>query len=114
MGFNTTIVVLNDALEHIARTPDFGKRLRDAILMQYATDEPLDIPVQGYANPATVIEQHHADTTSVVAVGGNCATILGTTSGWRHGDQKDQIRILKDLADKLGYRISKKPTIKRK
>jgi hypothetical protein len=101
MGYNTTILVLNDALDTIEGDPDFGKKLCDAIrsmgVMGGRRRGPVNVPVGNHANPVTVIETHHADQTALIAVGGNCATVFFTTRGSRHGDKEMQYRLSEEL-----------------
>lgn len=80
MGFNTTVVVLNDALSYIRDDPEFGRRLYDACMI-VQRGKPVDVaahPIGGgiHCNAATVVESHHADYTVYVAVGGNCGRII--------------------------------------
>lgn len=74
MGYNTTVVVLNDALDAIASDPEFGRRLRDAIT-RLRHDKPENVGAHGdrgiHCNAALVIETHHADHDVTVVVGGN-------------------------------------------
>jgi len=109
MGFNTTVVVMNDAGDQIANDPTFGKKLAQAIRGMFGDRGPIDVSAGNHLNAATVIESHHADNTVLVAVGGNFATALLQTGGYRHHEVQGQEQLLRDLADKLGYRISKKP-----
>lgn len=109
MGFNTTVIVMNDAVDQIANDPDFGKKLAQAIMHLSVDRKPGDVSAGNHVNAATVIENHHADNTTLVAVGGNFATELLQTGRRRHHEVQGQEQLLRDLADKLGYRISKKP-----
>jgi len=113
MGYNTTLVIMNDALHQIKEDKDFGRKVYEAALVidrQENRQRGVDISSGCHCNAATVIEQHHADSTAVIAVGGNCATVLHTTYGYRHHEEADQIHILEELADRYGYTIRKKPT----
>lgn len=81
MGFNTTVVVMNDALDMIRDDPEWGRRLYNAILkVQFG--KPVDVPAHStngrgvYCNAATVIESHHADHFVTVRVGQNYGTIV--------------------------------------
>jgi excisionase family DNA binding protein len=77
MGWNTTVVVMNDALEDIARDPDFGQKLKMACLRAVAKSKcPVDVSAMGYINAATVIETHHADYNVLVCVGGNTGEVI--------------------------------------
>lgn len=76
MGFNTTVVVLNDALGDIERDPDFGKNLVAAILSVGCHNKPVDVSAMGHCNAASVIECHHADYNVYVKVGGNYGEVV--------------------------------------
>jgi hypothetical protein len=105
MGFNSTVLILNDRLHEIAEDPEFGKRISDGI-----TSLNYDPQKEYITGQTSVIETHHADNTAVIAVGGNHATVLGYTYGTlSHHKEEDQIEILKQLAEKYGYSLRKKP-----
>ena len=106
MGCNATVVVMMDGLQNIEQDPDFGKKLSQAC--RAAGSRPVDVSALGHVNAATVIETHHADHTVVVAVGGNYGTVLGHSGGYRHHEESDKVRILKELAAEMGYDIHKK------
>ncbi len=80
MGWNTTVVLLNDALHEIAEDPEFGKRLADAVSLLAVNKGPVDVSAHGrrsiHCNAATVIETHHADITVHVAVGQNYGQVV--------------------------------------
>jgi len=118
MGYNTTVIVLNDAIDIIRDDPKFGEKLYYAIL-ELARGKQVDIPAHSYrdgkitgvhCNAATAVETHHADGTAVVAVGGNCASVFYT--GY-HGDESGKLKTLQQLAESMGYRLVKKPARKR-
>ncbi len=80
MGYNTTVVVLNDALSFIETDPDFGKNLVRAIL-QVHRGGPVDVAAHSskggiHCNAATVIETHHASQDVLVKVGGNRGVVV--------------------------------------
>lgn len=107
MGYNTTVMILNDALESIEKDPDFGKNLAAGV-RRVTLGKPVDVFSKN-GSAATVIETHHADGTSLVAVGGNDGISLGTFYyvGNPYEDE-GKVAILKALAEQLGYRIVKK------
>jgi hypothetical protein len=78
MGYNTTVVILNDALDGIAKDPEFGKKLVAAILSVGCYKKPIDVSAMGYCNAATVIESHHADQDVYVKVGGNYGEVVSS------------------------------------
>jgi len=105
MGCNTSVIVLNDALDDIERDPDFGKKLVAAIRERYRNPKgcPIDVAASSHVNAASVIETHHADHTSVVLIGGNTAKVLGIGFDYRFQDQAVELKILKDALTPLGY-----------
>jgi hypothetical protein len=114
MGYNTTVVIMNDALEDIRKDPNFGENLVQAVLesVRYRTTELddrgfhhiVDIPAGNHANAGHVVESHHADGTHLVQVGGNLGQSILYTWGWNIKPEE----LLKRLADKHGYRLVKK------
>jgi hypothetical protein len=103
MGFNTTIVLMNDALSSIAEEPELGPRLYDAVLRLVAKKGSVDVPARGFCNALTVVETHHADSLVPVLVGGNMAIVLDRWSNW---DSKDpELDLLRNLAVKRGFRL---------
>ncbi len=107
MGFNTSVIILNDGLHAIETDPDFGKKLSAAISHLSIEDGPIDVSAGGHVNAASAIETHHADGTSVVTFGQNCGRDLGLI--WPYGSEAYEVRVLRDLAAKYGYCIRKKP-----
>jgi hypothetical protein len=113
MGYNSTVIVMNDALDMIAKDLDFGKKLAAAVLHLSVNDgKAIDVSAKNgnscYANAATVVESHHADITTLVAIGGNYGTSLGTVLVHSHHRQEDKIEVLKQIANQLGFRLVKK------
>jgi hypothetical protein len=116
MGYNTTVIVLSDALHLIAEDKEFGRKLYQAICGLSLGNDPKtgkpyrspDISAGNYVNAATAIESHHASSNAIIAVGGNCATVLGYEHGDRHDSPQDKERILRSLAAELGFTLRKK------
>jgi hypothetical protein len=87
MGYNTTVVIYNDALHEIRNDPEFGKKLVGVILEQdglrpksfFASGKQGDYTFSSTAG--VVVEQHHADDTAIVAVGGNTGIMIHIQSG---------------------------------
>lgn len=106
MGFNTAISICNDGLDQIQKHPDdfvegIYRRINDGG----------DFGVGNHAGIVTVHASDHADATQLVAVGGNFSTKVHT--GYyvgSHHTMDGQVALLKQWADSLGYRISKKPS----
>lgn len=114
MGYNTTVIVLNDALDQIAKDPEFGKKLADAITrVTGPRSEPVDVSAGNHCNAATVIETHHADNSALVLIGGNYGSVVGQTHGWKHHEKDDQLAMLKRVLDGMGYTVAKKPVARK-
>lgn len=80
MGYNTTVVILNDYLQEIENDPHFGKNLVRAIRKVSVYGHPVDVSAQDErslcCNAARVIEAHHADHYVCVKIGGNSGEII--------------------------------------
>lgn len=103
MGYNSTLIVLNDALHQIKDDKEFGEKVYNAVLT-VNRGKPVDIYSGNHCNAATVIETHHADSLRLIAVGGNCGQDLGYAGSYSFKPEE----MLKILADRLGYRIVRK------
>jgi len=108
MGFNTTVVVLNDALHDIKEDKEFGKKLADAISHRSVTKDGVDVSAGSHMNAARVIETHHADGLEAVLVGGNCGEDLGYIGSWQldPGTPEGRKEVLRSLARLFGMKIS--------
>ena len=104
MGFNSVLVILNDELSEIERDTQFGKKVAEAIAEVYGEKEPQRM--RGYSSAA--VSSQHADYTQVVCVGGNLGSQLGIAFTRLHHEEEGKIKVLKDIADKFGYRLVKK------
>ena len=110
MGFNTTVVVHNDALSSIETDPDFGMKLSRAISnLGMRGDRMEDVSAGCHCNACEVIETHHADTAIAVVVGGNMGIDIGYAGSWNEmgKDDKSKIEMVKNLARNLGYSLRK-------
>lgn len=115
MGWNTLVLFLNDAIRGLKdKDNNFSDDLYYAILRKCTTKEPVELSLHGYANGATVVYSDHADSLSLIMVGTNTAEVLGNVM-WRRDEPTDSraIRLLKEVADKYGYQLRKKPKVKK-
>lgn len=99
MGYNTVVIVMNDALDQIAKDPDFGKNLAQKIQEFHANPRSWspdhDVSSGHNVNAATVCSVEHADVTVLLAAGGNHASILYKSfNGGRHHKKEDQWDLL--------------------
>jgi len=104
MGFNTTVIIRNDALHDIENDAEFGEKLAAAV-SRVSLGEPVDISAGSSVNAATVIETHHADTHVLVSVGASYGRALPGSTFWKTSSDEDHLRA---LAAELGFTVSKK------
>lgn len=108
MGYNTAAFFLNDAIDALVSDPDAGKKIYEAIMNGYRHDSVTDFNIGSNYNAGSVVQSKHANDVQIVAVGGNRMRLLGTAwNGWRQMD--DTVALLRELADREGYRLVKKP-----
>lgn len=108
MGYNTTVVIVNDALDQIAKDTKFGENLARAIKNKAGVRSRIDVESGNHCNAAHVVETHHADETVLVSVGGNLGVAQLTYHGWDHHEREGQEAMLKEWANKLGFDLVKK------
>ena len=110
MGWNTTVVVINDALDQIEKDPEFGRKLSGAIRKRMSWDGMIDVSAGNHCNAASVVETHHADQTAIVTVGGNTGIRQALRFGWDHHTREGQEQLLRHWANELGFRLVRKQT----
>lgn len=79
MGFNTTIVILNDSLNEIREDKDFGEKLYGAIMENWQTKKPTTIFANGkngVGDCGVVITQYHSSADIMIRVGGNTGEVI--------------------------------------
>lgn len=109
MGWNTTVVIFNDALGTIEEDPNFGKNLAKAIRsLEEHTVVSARNPKGGCCSAAKIIEQHHADDTTCVFIGGNTGIKVGMALGYDFSSKEQQIQKLQQIADQLGFTLKEK------
>lgn len=109
MGWNSTVVVMHDALSDIAKDKNFGKKLADACqnaVIANRREKTFSVTAGGAVSAAIVIESHHADGAVMVLVGGNTGRQV-FPEVYIPYDATD-VKALKEMADSLGYRLEKK------
>ena len=110
MGFNTAVLILNDAMEGLKTDPDVGTAIHDAILTAHRTQYK-GFSIAYHGNGGAVLPSQHADTVQIIAVGGNYITTVANLYGcWR--EMEDKVELTKRLAASLGYRLVRKATPK--
>lgn len=95
MGWNTTVVIMNDALGAIGNDPDFGKNLANAVCKAVSKkDCPVRVGALGHSTAALVIETHHADVEVLVRVGGNQGNVVNDTTPELPDDQDEVVGVM--------------------
>lgn len=112
MGYNATVVVMVDSLEHIERDTKFGASLSRAIrehMSGSARPGRTDIVSGSHYNAAHVVEVHSSSSTSVITVGGNLGVQqLLSYGGGQHAAQEARERLLREWAARMGYDLVRK------
>ena len=75
MGFNTTVVILNDCLDSIRNDKKFGEELVQAILRTGGTGQKTTLHSHG-GNVGVVVESHHSSESRKIEVGGNTGEVI--------------------------------------
>jgi len=114
MGFNSTVVIMNDVLGQIDTDEKFGHNLVSAIMAQSAYNRQVDVRTGSHINAATVVEQHHADRIVLVSVGYNYGNVFASVLRRldHHTDEAKEI-MLRDIAYQMGYHLRKRVGFKK-
>ncbi len=106
MGYNTSVLVLNDCLHDIANDPEFGKNLSDACAAVWRGKAPVAVSAGPSYGAASVIRSHHSTEYSALLFGGNTARNI-SNNAWLRDGQTD-LEVLQAIADKLGFELVEK------
>jgi hypothetical protein len=107
MGWNTTVVLLNDALHHIKQDKGFGEKLADGVSRLFVGTKHVDVSAGGFISAASIIETHHADGIVPVLVGNNQGLKLDVVL---HAEKDHELELLRVLAEKHGFLLRRKAT----
>jgi len=109
MGFRTVVMLSNDMYHEWQKDTQLGAKIARA--MNYASDKDRKdmASVSGYCS---VVECAHADCQTLAMLDGYSAFRQIDSQPWSRGESEDSaaLRLLKSAANKLGYRLVKKPT----
>lgn len=114
MGYNSTLLILNDALGYIETDTDFGSKVTKAISHLQIDPSSKDISSFGFVNAATVVMSHHADDFQGLVVGSNTTWRMGSAGHWspdfrdKMSEDERKLYFLKSMASSMGYRLVKK------
>ena len=106
MGFRTVLALSNDLAQEWENDPKLGRKIWEASCRWNRKGDQ-----SGYEfHYGQIIEQVHADCQTLIIAehyGGKPVAHWSWHAGQTEEDRN--LRLLKELADKLGYRVSKKP-----
>lgn len=112
MGLRTVVVLANDLASEWMNDPELGKKIMHAAAVaSYGAGGRSDArSILPYGH---IVEQVHGDTQTVAFLDGYSGKAMAY-SNWHRGQTTEQkeLEMLKALAEKLGYRVSKIPAKK--
>jgi len=101
MGINTVVVIHNDSIYDIGNHPsEFVQEIIDK--MHHFQGEAVHI------FGGRLIDVLHSSATHMLAVGGNTGKVVHRTLEPSYHKKEDYIKILKEMAEVVGYRLVKK------
>ena len=107
MGFRTIVALNNDFSSNWERDPDLGRKIQ--VLSGSRGERDGDARNIGLS----FVECTHADTQSLIIADGYQAKPVAFTNWYRDQTQEQRdLVLLKDLADRLGYRVVRKSGMK--
>ena len=111
MGFRTVVVLNNDQSFEWENDAELGRKIFLAASAKCFGNDAQR--AQRYFPYGDIVEQVHADCQTLAVLDGYSGAPIAH-SHWQRGqtDAQRDLALLKDLADRMGYRISKKPTKK--
>ena len=108
MGCNTVVFLLNDEFGHIERHPDDTVTEIKTGMVKCRNDLPYKF------TGGQVVSCDHADAAYLIAAGGNTVQVLATKDTGGHIDDEHMVKLLKEAAERYGYRLVKKPQARTK
>ena len=113
MGYRTVVMLNNDQTDQWSNDPDLGKKILRGI---HHAGKPLQEGELSYQRPdnldyGKVVECTHADHQTLAVLDMYTGFTPVGHSYWRPNDTEEaaKLRLLQDMADAMGYRLSKKP-----
>lgn len=108
MGYRTVVMLSNDMAHQWEKDPELGRKIGQAMSFANSPERRDMASVGGYGQ---VVECVHADNQTLAMLDGYTAFTHIDAQPWARGegDNAAVIRLLKSAANKLGYRLVKKP-----
>jgi hypothetical protein len=121
MGYRTVVILENDRSNEWMYDPELGRKIHHAASFAFSgaihhaasfafSGASADYDSNRRIGYGTVVECAHADVQSMIVLNGYNADPV-SSSIWRPNDnlRAMKLRLLKEAAEKLGYRLIKKP-----
>ena len=105
MGFNTSLLVMNDGLDQLAKDPLAGAKI--ANLVSEMSFRPERVQYTGIGNHANLVQGiacTHADDTQLLAVGQNLGRHV---NGYRFAPETQDLDLMAAFLRDHGYKVSK-------
>lgn len=110
MADHAVVVVRNSALYDIENDLNFASNLAEGIQRAAFRREQIEVRAGNCFSAARVIPLPPTEETNLIAFGANQATLLGQVqNGGAPASEEEQVRILREAAEKLGYTLHKTP-----
>ncbi len=103
MGVRTVVCLQNDLAHEWVNDPNLGSKIHHSACMK-------GTGLDDYLKYGTIVEQTHADNQHIVLFDGYEG--IRVASGHRRHNESEydrNVRLIKEAADNLGYRLVKKP-----
>lgn len=110
MGYNTGIMILNDAWGDIENNLEEWWNNLNQIHNTPCDKGYVSFSAGCHGNASSLFHNSHADYTGVYCIGGNFVSKLGDFYG---SDHRDSLKVLRQLAANLGYTLIPTEDIKR-
>jgi hypothetical protein len=107
MGFNSVILICNDAVCKIEDDPKGWWKKAWSKLSELTYGKTKTFGHGNHGNAFQAVWNQHADFTGVIMVGQNGATVFGSSLYGKHHTEEGQLKILKEILRDKGYTIRK-------
>lgn len=109
MGYRTVVVLFNDQASTWQHDPELGRKIAHG--MNSTHDKEWDSPAN--LNYGRVVECAHADQQTLAVLDSYSFHPIAHSHWYaREDDEARNLKLLKEAADKLGYRLTRKPKVK--
>lgn len=107
MGYNSAIFICNDAMPEVDEDPEGWWSEAKLHLQMLKPGTTREFGFGSHANGFRAVHNHHADNVSLIALGGNYASVLwnGHRGSEGHHTPEQKLALLREAASALGYAL---------